>query len=142
MVQPVPSGTLVVVLDSRTAEGSFRANRRTNIWWTVHTGGALRFTHGKLASYSFQEGEAEFARQYRAGTAGRDRTSVLKIGLNPAVVDVPNLETVEGGSVSLQIGRNLYLGGTNGSSFFSWFTLAGAEVAVDGTPVIRAGKFL
>jgi leucyl aminopeptidase (aminopeptidase T) len=142
MVQQVPAGSLDVALDSKTAEGSFHANRRTNIWWNVHAGGALEFSGGKLTSYSFEEGAGEVERQYRHGTAGRDRASVLKLGLNPAVHDVPNLEVVEGGSVSLQIGGNRYLRGSNGSSFFTWLTLAGAELAVDGTPVIRAGKVL
>ena len=142
MLQPIPSGTLDVVLDSKTAEGSFRANRRTNIWWNVHAGGRLEFAGGKLASYSLEQGDEMFARRYKAGSAGKDRTSLLKFGLNPAVKDVPNLETVEEGSVSLQIGGNRALGGSNGSNFFSWFSLAGAEISVDGTPVVRAGKVL
>jgi leucyl aminopeptidase (aminopeptidase T) len=143
MLQQNPAGTLDVALDSRTAEGTFHANRRTNIWWTVHTGGTLEFADGKLTSWSFENGEEEFARQYKKGTAGKDRASILKFGLNPAVQDVPNLETVEGGSVSLQIGGNRFLpGATNGSNFFSWFSLAGSEIAIDGTPVIRGGKIL
>ncbi|MFY9717277.1 MAG: hypothetical protein WAK40_05015 [Thermoplasmata archaeon] len=142
MLQQVPSGIVEAALDSKTAEGSFRANRRTNIWWNWHAGGTLEFADGELASYSLEEGEEEFARQYKKGTAGKNRTSILKLGLNPAVKDVPNLETVEGGSASLQIGGNRGLGGTNGSNFFSWFSLAGSEIAIDGTTVIRAGKFL
>ncbi|MGA9839799.1 MAG: hypothetical protein WBF81_09445 [Thermoplasmata archaeon] len=142
MLQQVPAGTLDVALDSKTAEGSFHANRRTNIWWNWHAGAALEFAEGKLTSYSFQDGEEDFARRYKEGTAGKDRTSVLKLGLNPAVKDVPNLETVEGGSVSLQIGGNRFLRGTNRSNYFTWFSLAGAEIAIDGTPVVRAGKVL
>jgi len=142
MLQQMPAGTLDVVLDSETAQGSFRANRRTNIWWNWHAGGTLEFAHGKLTSYSVEKGGEELARQYKAGTAGKDRASVLKLGLNPAVRDVPNLETVERGSVSLQIGGNRYLAGSNRSSFFTWFSLAGSEIAVDGTPVIRGGKIL
>ncbi|MCI4365810.1 MAG: hypothetical protein L3K10_07130 [Thermoplasmata archaeon] len=142
MLQQIPAGTLDVALDSKTAVGSFHANRRTNIWWHWSAGGALEFADGKLTSYSFDEGEEDFARQYKQGTAGKDRTSVLKLGLNPTVKDVPNLETVEGGGVSLQIGGNRYLKGTNKSNFFTWFSLAGSEVAIDGIPVIRAGKVL
>jgi leucyl aminopeptidase (aminopeptidase T) len=142
MLQQVPAGSVDVALDSKTAEGSFHANRRTNIWWNWHAGGALEFAGGKLTAYSFEEGEEEFARQYKNGTAGKDRTGVLRFGLNPAVKDVPNLETVERGSVSLQIGGNRYLKGTNESTFFTWFSLAGSEIAIDGTPVIRAGKLL
>jgi leucyl aminopeptidase (aminopeptidase T) len=142
MVQQIPAGTLDVALDSKTAEGTFHANRRTNIWWNWHAGGALDFAHGRLTSASFEVGKEDFDRQYKKGTPGKDRTSVLKLGLNPTVEDVPNLETVEGGSVSLQIGGNRYLKGTNRSNFFTWFSLAGSEIAIDGTPVIRAGKVL
>jgi leucyl aminopeptidase (aminopeptidase T) len=142
MIQPVPAGTIDVALDSKTAEGSFRANRRTNIWWHWSAGASLEFADGRLTSYSFEDGEKDFVRLYKDGTAGKDRTSILKLGLNPAVHDVPNLETVEGGAVSLQIGGNRYLGGTNKSNFFTWFTLAGSEISIDGTPVIRAGKIL
>lgn len=142
MLQQVPAGVVDVLLDSKTAEGSFRANRRTNLWWNWHAGGNLEFADGKLTSYSLEEGGEEFARRYRSATAGKDRTSVLKIGLNPAVKDVPNLETVEGGCVSVQIGGNRGNGGTNGSSFFTWFSLAGSEISIDGTPVVRGGTLL
>ena len=142
MLHQAPAGTLDVTLDSQTAEGSFHANRRTNIWWNWHAGASLEFAGGKLRSYSLESGRKEFVRQFKRGTAGKDRTSLLKFGLNPAVQDVPNLETVEGGSVSLQIGGNRSLRGSNRSTFFTWFTLAGAEITVDGSPVVRAGKVL
>lgn len=138
----IPAGFADVVLDSRTAEGRFCANRRTNIWWNWHTGATLEFAEGKLASYSFEEGGKAFTRQYKSATAGKDRASALSFGLNPTVRDVPNLEKFERGCVSLQIGDNRGLGGTNGSNMFTWFSLAGAEIAVDGTPVIRAGEVL
>ena len=142
MLQQIPSGTLDVALDSKTAEGRFRANRRTNIWWNVYTGGALKFANGKLVAYSLDGGAEMFDRRYKTGTAGKDRTSILKIGLNPAVNNIPNLETIEGGSVSLQIGGNRALGGNNDSSFFCWFSLAGSEISIDGVSVVRAGKIL
>lgn len=142
MLQQVPSGAVSVLLDSKTARGSFYANRRTNIWWNWHAGGELEFAGGKLRSYSFKDGEKGFVQQYRKATRGKDRTSLLTFGLNPAVSDVPNLETVEGGNVSLQLGGNQGLGGSNGSNFFTWFTLAGSEISVDGSPIVRAGKIL
>jgi len=141
MLTNIPAGFVDCILDSKTAEGRFHANRRTNIWWNWHAGATLEFADGKLTSYSFEDGEEEFARQYETGTAGKDRASALTFGLNPAVKDVPNLEKWERGCVSLQIGGNRGLGGSNGSIFFTWFSLAGSEIAIDGTPVIRAGKF-
>jgi hypothetical protein len=142
MLTNIPAGFVDVVLDSKTATGSFYANRRTNIWWSWHAGGALEFADGRLTSYSFADGEEEFARQYKNGTAGKDRASALTLGLNPVVRDVPNLEKWERGCLSVQIGGNRGLGGTDESSFFTWFSLAGSEIAIDGTPVIRAGEIL
>jgi len=142
MLAQIPAGRVDVALDSRTAEGSIHANRRTNIWWHWDAGGTLEFSDGKLTSYSFEEGGKEFARQYKNGTPGKDRTGALTFGLNPAAKDVPNLESVERGCVSLALGRNQHLQGTNGSTFMSWVSLAGSEIAIDGTPVIRAGRLL
>ncbi len=142
MLTAVPAGLIDFILDPKTAEGSFRANRRTNIWWTWHAGGILEFADGKLVSHTIRDGTGEFDRQYASGTAGKDRASALTFGLNPVVEDVPNLEKWEAGCVSLQIGGNRGLGGSNRSTFFSWFTLADAEIAVDGIPVLRGGKLL
>jgi leucyl aminopeptidase (aminopeptidase T) len=142
MLSFVPAGAVDVALDSTTAEGIFHANRRTNIWWSWSAGGTFEFSGGKLVSHSFQQGGDEFDRQYRSATAGKDRASALSFGLNAAVQNVPNLEKVERGCVSLQIGANKNLGGTNRSSFFTWISLAGSEIEVDGTPVIRAGRLL
>jgi len=141
MLSQIPAGRVAVALDSKTAEGIIHANRRTNIWWHWTAGGTLEFSAGKLASYSFEQGEEEFASQYRKGTAGKNRTGSLTIGLNPAATNVPHLENVELGCVTLSLGRNQNLkGGTNESSFMDWISLAGAEVEIDGAPVVRAGR--
>ncbi len=142
MLAQIPAGRVEVALDSKTAEGIIHANRRTNIWWEWSAGGTLEFSQGKLTSFSFEEGGGEFARQFKKATAGKDRTAALTFGLNLAAKDVPNLESIECGSVSLVVGGNQQLGGTNPSDFMSWITLAGSEVAIDGTPVVRGGKLL
>jgi len=143
MLAQIPAGRIDVALDSKTAEGIIHANRRTNIWWHWTAGGTLEFSDGKLGSYSFEKGKEEFDTMYKKGTAGKDRTGSLTFGLNPAAKDVPHLENVELGCLTLAIGRNQHLGGgTNGSNFMDWISLAGSEVAIDGTPVIRAGKLL
>ncbi len=142
MLAQLPGGRVDVALDGRTAEGTIHANRRTNIWWFWSSGGRLEFADGRLTAFSFEEGEEEFARRYRQGTAGKDRTGSLTLGLNPAARDVPNLETIELGCVTLVLGRNRHLHGTNGSSFMNWVSLADAEVAIDGAPVVRGGRLL
>lgn len=140
MLAQIPGGRVEVALDSQTGEGRISANRRTNIWWYWSTGGTLQFADGRLTSFSFDHGAEEFTRRFRSGSTGRDRTGALTIGLNPAVRDVPNLENIELGSVTLAVGRNQHLHGTNRSNFMNWVTLAGADVAIDGVPIVRAGR--
>jgi leucyl aminopeptidase (aminopeptidase T) len=142
MLSQIPGGRVDVALDSKTAEGTIHANRRTNIWWFWSSGGTFEFAGGRLTSYSFDDGEKDFTAQFKQGTAGRDRTGALTLGLNPAARDVPNLETIERGNVTLVVGRNGGLHGTNTSSFMNWITQAGSDVELDGAPVIRAGKIL
>jgi leucyl aminopeptidase (aminopeptidase T) len=143
MLAQIPGGRIDVALDSKTAEGRIHANRRTNIWWRWDSGGTLEFSNGKLTSYAFEEGEKDFSQLYRTGTAGKDRPGSLTFGLNPAARDVPNLESIELGCVTLVVGRNGHLeGGTNKTNFMSWVTLADSEVSIDGAPVLRAGKLL
>jgi leucyl aminopeptidase (aminopeptidase T) len=146
MMGNFPDGRLRMALDAKTAEGRIVSNRRSydEVWfpWEVYSGGAFEFSDGKLTSFSFEEGETKFARDYARGTPGRDRTGSLVLGLNPHLRNVPYMEDKERGSVQLTVGRNAYLGGNNPSDFRGAICLAGSEISVDGTPVIRAGRIL
>ncbi len=142
----LPEGRLRVALDGKTAEGRIVANRRSydEVWfpWAIYSGGTFEFSDGKLTSFSFAEGGAEFSRKYARASPGKDRPGTLSIGLNPRLRNVPYLEGRERGCVQVAVGRNAYLGGSNPSDFAGWICLAGSEIEVDGVPVVRAGKLL
>lgn len=146
MLASFPEGHLRIALDSKTAEGTIVGNRRSydEVWfpWTTYAGGEFEFSGGKLTSFSFEQGEAEFERRYARGTPGKDRTGSLLIGLNPRLKNVPYLEARERGSARLDIGRNAFIGGSNPSDFLGSISLAGSEISVDGTPIVRAGQIL
>ena len=146
MMANFPDGRVRIALDSKTAEGRIVATQPSyeEVWfpWTTYSGGQFEFSRGKLTSFSFDEGERHFARRYARGTPGKDRTGSLSIGLNPSIRNVPYLEDRELGSVRLAVGANTYLGGPNRSDFNGWISLAGGEISVDGTPVVRSGRIL
>ncbi len=146
MMANLPEGRLRIALDSKTAEGRIVSNRSSydEVWfpWARYSGGAFEFSGGKLASFSFEEGETQFAKKYARSKPGRDRTGSLVIGLNPKLRSAPYLEDMERGTVQLTVGGNTYSGGSNPSDFRGAVRLAGAEVRVDGSPVVRAGKIL
>jgi leucyl aminopeptidase (aminopeptidase T) len=146
MMANFPDGWVRAPLDAKTAEGRIVANRRSydEVWfpWEIYSGGTFEFSDGRLTSFSFAEGETEFAKKYARGKPGKDRTGSLAIGLNPKIRNVPYLEARERGCVQLVVGANEFLGGSNPSDFKGAICLAGSEISVDGTPLVRAGKIL
>lgn len=146
MMANFPDGRIRLALDAKTAEGVIVSNRRSydETWfpWVVYSGGAFEFSDGKLTSFSFEEGESAFARNYARGTPGKDRAGSLTIGLSPNLDNVPYLEHSGRGVVEFAVGRNAHLGGSNRSDFNGSIDLAGSEISVDGTPVVRSGKIL
>ncbi len=147
MLANFPEGRLRIPLDAKTAEGRIVSNYCSydETWypWQTYSGGTFEFSDGKLARFSFEEGEAAFAKRYAQGKAGKDRTGLLSIGLNPKIRNVPYREPMERGCVQLVVGANAYqTEGSKSPNDTGSLTLAGAEISVDGTPVVRAGKIL
>ena len=48
----------------------------------------------------------------------------------------------EYGAVMLRIGGNAFVGGKNPCPFGSWMVLSGADLSIDGRPVLKGGKIL
>lgn len=129
----LPSGAVNVALDERVADGTIVANRTCYYDDAIATGGRLVFRHGKLANAKFATGGDRFDREYKKGGKGRDRPGQLRIGLNPALHNTPQLEDRELGAVMVSLGNNQFYGGQNKSPFFGFVINAGAHVEVDGT---------
>jgi leucyl aminopeptidase (aminopeptidase T) len=146
MMANFPDGRLRIQLDAKTAEGRIVATYRSydESWfpWATYSGGSFDFSDGKLTSFSFEEGEAAFARRYAQGKPGKDRPGLLSIGLNPKIRDAPSLERMELGCVQLVVGANNIRGGSKSPNDTGSVSLAGSEISVDGTPIVRAGKIL
>lgn len=146
MMSNVPGGELRIALDARTAEGTIVATEPsydlTFYPWQTYDGGEFTFAGGKLCSFTFAKGKAEFAKRYARAKPGKDRTGSLSIGLNPRTQRLPYADSVGRGSIQVSVGSNQYLGGRNSSDFCGWISVAGAEVRVDGVPIVRAGRIL
>lgn len=142
MMTNLPPGQFAVALDAKTAEGRLTSNRTSYADWGVTRGGSWEFAGGKLTSHEFAQGGPAFDKLVGKAKPGKDRPGFLYIGLNPKVGEVPNIEDTERGTVCASVGRNVFLGGDNASDMMAWLTLAGSEISVDGTPVVRAGRIL
>ena len=139
----IPGGVVGVAIDHTSAEGSIEGNHDvylnsgpvSDTRWTFHD--------GHLATHSYGAGgEAVEAAYSKAPRAGRDRLSYFSVGLNPELSHSPQMEDQELGSVMVRLGGNQFAGGKNPSPFSVWTVLKGADVALDGRPILEGGHIV
>jgi leucyl aminopeptidase (aminopeptidase T) len=145
-VVTLPAGVVTVALDETVADGTFRSNvaSAAAISGEVgdYAGGRWTFRRGRLVDHRYDRGGAAFDESYHRAGPGRDRPGTLAIGLNDGLEISPLLEDQGWGTVTLQVGRNEHVGGSNRASWWGWLFLRGADVTIDGVPVVRAGRLL
>ncbi|HZY92253.1 MAG TPA: helix-turn-helix domain-containing protein [Thermoplasmata archaeon] len=140
----LPAGVLAVAVDESFGEGSFVSNLPSCVGLSDSVGefeeGRWEFAGGSLRRYHYTRGQELFARSYERAKAGKERPGFLSIGLNDRLHHAPLLEDQGLGTVTLNIGRNSSAGGNNRTEWWGWLYLTGADVAVDGNPLVRAGR--
>jgi leucyl aminopeptidase (aminopeptidase T) len=146
----LPSGVTSVTVDEKFAEGKFRSEGTDGVAFTSEfrnqvplSGGDWTFRSGKLTDYSFEKGEEEFRRAFKAAGPGKDRPGMVSIGLNASTTAIPLLFDQERGVITITIGRNAEMGGhTRGAHFVAYQSIRKANLEVDGVPIVQAGKIL
>jgi leucyl aminopeptidase (aminopeptidase T) len=100
---------------------------------------------GKVTSMTANSGMSAIQPFYDSSTAGKDAFTFADFGLNPGVKYLPGTKMsvfMASGMVSLGIGGDLGIGGTNASTFGLAGTISGATVTVDGKPLIVKGTIV
>ena len=138
----MPSGVAGVAVDEGFGEGRIVANRAVYIGPGPAEGGEWTLRDGRLQSFSYGRGAEHFEKPYGKAPKGRDQPGYLSIGLNPEISMSPLMEDQELGAVTFRIGGNKFNGGRNPCPFFSWLVVRGADVSVDGQPLLRSGKIV
>jgi leucyl aminopeptidase (aminopeptidase T) len=136
----LPAGWVAVALEESTAEGTFVANRPSRDARGVVRDARWTFRGGRLVDVTVGAGRAAFERRYAKAGPEKNRPALLEVGLNPELHDFPIVEDHELGVVTLFVGGNDELGGRTRSSFREYALLEGADLLVDGRPVLRAGR--
>ncbi len=133
----VPAGVVRVPVATGTGDGVWESNRQVYDRWSeppVAVGASFRFRAGRMREVTFDRGGAGFAAGYALGGAGRGAPSSITFGLNPRVVNAPEVGHLAHGTVGLGIGNNERSGGRNRARFAYWTGLTGAEFELDGRP--------
>jgi aminopeptidase len=108
-------------------------------------GMAMHFVNGKMTSMTATSGMPTVQAFYDAGTAGKDQFTFADFGVNRSVKFVPNSKmfaSMAAGMVTLGTGGDLFLGGTNASTFNFSSYISNANVTIDGTPLIVKGRLV
>lgn len=140
----LPAGEVYVRIAPGSANGTLVADRLTSEGEEIE-GLRLEVKDGRVTSLSAAKGLDRFKARYDAASAGKDAITVLDIGVNPnmTIADNSKLRTfVPAGMVTVFVGNDTWAGGTNGASLNVPMFLTGAQVTIDGKPIVEGGKLV
>jgi leucyl aminopeptidase (aminopeptidase T) len=139
----IPGGVVGVCIDHTSVQGEVVGNHTTYPQSGPVTGSRWSFSDGHLTAQSYESGGAPIQAAYaKASGAGRDRLGFISVGLNPEITKLPMMEDQELGAVLLQLGANSFRGGKIAAPPGPWSVLKGADVLVDGTPLLEGGRIV
>jgi aminopeptidase len=140
----LPAGEVYVRVAPGSANGTLVADRLTSEGDVVE-GLRLEVKDGRVTSLSAATGFDRFKARYDAASAGKDVITVLDIGVNPnmTIPDNSKLRTfVPAGMVTVFVGNDMWAGGQNNASLNVPMFLTGAQVTIDGKPIVEGGKLV
>jgi leucyl aminopeptidase (aminopeptidase T) len=139
----LPAGEVYVTPVAGTAEGKivrakeyFEGKEIQNL--------TLTFAGGKLVSMTGSGPGFDLMKaQYDAAGEGKELFAVVDFGINPSV-KLPASSAVgtwvPAGTVTVGMGNNVWAGGENKAPYGYFVSLVGANVTLDGKPIIESGQ--
>ncbi len=99
-----------------------------------------KFEAGQLVDYDADKNVKAFADYYEASKGDKDRIGWISVGLNPRATYLGGfLDSIVSGAVSIGVGANDELGGTN-KGLFGWgATLPHATLEADDMTIVTDG---
>jgi aminopeptidase len=137
----LPAGELNAPAVAGTAEGRIVIDKMVFMGTDV-TGLTLVFNKGKLTSMTAASGLDPLKAYYDAASGAKDQLAGIDLGLNPEIrlpLTTGRIVWMASGALTIGVGDNQALGGTNVSDFGLNGALSGATLTVDGKTVIDRG---
>jgi leucyl aminopeptidase (aminopeptidase T) len=141
LFEALPAGAVELAPDETSAQGKVLFDQPTALAGKVLSGLQLEFQNGQLTKYTAQSNLDSFKWLYENASGDKDRVSNIAIGLNPRaeLIGIFNDRVVHG-TVSIGIGGNKGIGGTNETQFGHEETLRKPTLTVDGYTLINNGR--
>jgi leucyl aminopeptidase (aminopeptidase T) len=135
----IPAGNIYVAPLEESAQGRVAFDVKTpymgrnvnRLQWTFRDGKVVEFAGDSVAKKA-----REF---WEKSTGDKDRIGYFAIGFNPKAKTGYTINNVASGAVSIGVGGNEDLGGTNKPGYFFVDTLSGATVEADGRAIVKNG---
>jgi len=138
----LPAGGVGVAPQEDSASGVFVGDVPIPLAGKLLEGLAFRFEGGRLTEISGKRNANLVTEQYAGGTGDKDRIASLAIGLNRKVKPGFLTSVIAAGVITLGIGDNRGLGGTNKSSWGFATMAANASLKVGDKTIVEAGKIV
>ncbi len=137
----LPSGTVLVAPEETSAQGTVRFDKPTAFMGKMVKGLQLKFEEGRLTDIKAEANLDSFTGFYNGASGEKDRIASFAIGLNPRTEYIGYLtDGLAQGAVTIGVGANKEIGGSNDTTFGYAQTLTQATVEVDGKQIVTNGK--
>lgn len=138
----LPSGTVAVAPMETTANGRVRFDLPLPRSGKLVRGMEWKFEQGRLVGFNAKQNLNVVKGRWEIAEGDRDRIGSFILGINPGAKFGFNIDSLVRGAVSLGIGENKQLGGENNTDFSLAGTLSKATVELDGTSIIKNGRYV
>ena len=139
--EALPAGAIELAPDETSAQGTILYDQPTAIAGKMLSGLKLQFENGRVTNLTATANLDAFKESYENTTGDKDRIANIVIGLNPRseLIGFFTDRYVQG-TVSIGIGGNQGIGGTNDAVFGHEETLRKPTLTVDGYNLVDQGK--
>ena len=140
----LPAGEVYVRVAPGSVNGIIVADRLTFEGDEIE-GLRAEVKNGRVTSLTASKGFERLKARYDASGAGKDAVTMISIGVNPNITIPENskLRTwMPAGMITINVGNDVVAGGSNTASLAIPLFVTGAQVTVDGKPIVENGKLV
>ena len=138
----LPAGDVTVAPVETSANGAFVSDINIPSVGTLVEGLSWTFRDGKVTDFTAKRNLANAQLNYAEGTGSKDMFGTLTLGINPKAKAGFLFNFSPKGTITLGIGDNRDVGGTNASSYGFTAAHSCATVDLDGKRIIEDGRFV
>ncbi len=140
VIDSIPAGSVDNIPEPDSADGTIVFNTTTPYSGLTIGKVKWRFTNGRLTSFETETSSKKLKELWSLAKGDKSKLATFSLGYNPQAETGYTVSQIALGAVTVGIGGNTFLGGTNKSGFGFAHTLTGATVKADGKTILKNGK--